>query len=81
MPECPSCQAAEKNPLSGLYQANCDSCKARAIANGMEVYESSKCGKVTPRLKTALQSVWGESWESVGLKMVKSWANRQKEKA
>lgn len=81
MPDCPSCQEAEKNPLSGLYQANCTSCKARAIANGIEAYEASKCGRVTPELRYALRKVWGENWESIGVVMVKRWADRQKEKA
>lgn len=78
---CDACDLAEQNPQTGRYNADCDECHARAIACGMEAFEASKCGRVTPRLKSALRRIWGENWESVGLVMVKRWASRQKEKA
>lgn len=79
---CDACDLAEQNPLTGRINHGCDECNARAIARGQDVFFASQAGKVTPELKAALKAIWGEeNWESVGLVMVKRWANRQKEKA
>ena len=78
---CPSCQEAEKNPLSGLYQANCTSCNARAIAHGQELWEASREKRITGRYKALLVGIWGPDHWQEGHEQVKRWANTMKEKA
>lgn len=72
---CRHCEAAERNPHSGLYSSHCDGCKARAIANGTELWEASRDGQITPRYRAALEKVFGERWKQ-GHERVKHWLNR-----
>lgn len=74
---CQACEAAERSPNTGLYNAHCDGCKARAIARGTELWEASLAGKITPRYRDALERVFGERWRQ-GHDMVKRWVDQQK---
>lgn len=75
---CESCLKAEQNPRTGYFSNGCDECNARAIANGMELFEASRAGKITGRYKQALQAVFGSDWEA-GHQRVKMWAAKIKE--
>lgn len=75
--ECPSCQAAEKDRNSGLYHASCQECKIRAVANGRELFEARKAGKITPEYKQTLQGMFGDGWE-VAQKRVCEWRDSMK---
>lgn len=75
---CEACDLAEQNPKTGRYNSECDECHARAIACGIEAFEASKCGKVTPELRDACRKVWGENWRN-GLELVNKWRERSKE--
>lgn len=77
---CQACEAAERSPTSGEYRAHCDGCKARAIANGTELWEASRDGRITPRYRAALERVFGERWKQ-GHEMVKRWASRPQGRA
>lgn len=77
---CEACDLAAKRPLTGRFNSGCGECSARAIAQGMDVFEASKAEKVTPGLRQALQAVWGENWPA-GLKLVNKWRERMKEQA
>lgn len=77
---CHQCEIAERNPSSGLYAHDCDGCKARAIANGTELWEASRDGVITPRYREALERVFGDRWKQ-GHEQVKRWASRQQGKA
>lgn len=41
---CTACESAAQNPTSGLYRADCEECKVRAIAGGRELFEASQAG-------------------------------------
>lgn len=75
---CPACESAEQNPHSGLYQSECEGCKIRAIAQGKELFNASKAGKITPEYKQALQRMFGDDWEAAHLR-VRAWREKQKE--
>lgn len=75
---CESCLKAEQNPRTGYFSNGCDECNARAIANGMELFEASKAGRFTERYKKALIAVFGADWEAGHLR-VKHWAKRIKD--
>lgn len=74
---CQSCQSAGQNPLSGLYHSDCDGCKVRAVANGRELFDASKAGKITPEYRRALQGFFGDDWEAAHLR-VKAWREKLK---
>jgi hypothetical protein len=77
---CTACLSAESDPMSGLYQANCDECKARIIANGRELFEASKAGKITPEYEEVLKRMFGDEWRAAHLR-VKAWKERLKGQA
>ncbi len=74
---CTPCDIAEKDRKSGLYSASCDRCKARAISNGLELWEAQRCGKITPGYRDALKKVFGERWKD-GHQLVKDWLSPTK---
>jgi hypothetical protein len=77
---CPACESAEQNPTSGLYQANCDGCRVRAIAGGRELFEASKAGRITPEYRRALQGLFGDDKVEEAHARVKAWREKLKGK-
>lgn len=73
---CTACQAAEKNPATGRYSADCAECKARALANGFDLFESKRAGVKSPEYAAALRKVFGEGNEEAGHERVKAWSKR-----
>lgn len=69
---CPSCEAATKNPTSGLVHADCDGCKARSLAKSPAWAEARKAGKMTPAYRSALSAVFPKDWRD-GHERVKHW--------
>ncbi len=76
---CRPCDLAESGLLSGLYNADCDGCKARSIANGMDLFNARKAGEMTPEYVAILQKVWGDDWEA-GHERVKAWVKKKGKK-
>jgi len=76
MTHCDACAKASINPTSGRYAAHCDGCRARALANGRELFDSMSKGKQTPEYKEALGRVFGEGNEEAGHVRVKQWVRR-----
>lgn len=76
---CPACTAAEANPLTGRYTADCDSCKARALANGRELFDSLIAKRQTPDYREALTKVFGEGNEDAGHEQVRQWSRKIKQ--
>jgi hypothetical protein len=72
---CESCAAAENDPLSGLYHAECGECKARMLAHGMPFTQSSVKGNFTEAYRAQLHAAFGPGWEA-GHRAVKRWARR-----
>ena len=72
---CESCAAADADPLSGLYHADCGECKARMLANGLPFALSSIKGNFTEVYRAQLDSAFGAKWEA-GHRAVKRWARR-----
>lgn len=77
---CDACDLAQQDLKCGRYNADCEECQARSIANGYAVFEATQEGKVTPRLKELLIRVYGSRWER-GLELVQKWRQREKEQA
>lgn len=73
---CQACQAAEANPLTGRYTADCTECKARALANGFELFDSLTKGKQTPEYRAALAKVFGKGNEADGHERVRRWSRK-----
>jgi hypothetical protein len=58
-PQCPSCLAAESDPLTGLYHAGCRDCEIRAVA-GSPMFARVMAGRqMTPEWLAALERVAG----------------------
>jgi hypothetical protein len=72
---CESCKAAELDPLTGLYDADCKSCSARSLAHSPAWAEARMAGRITPWYESALRAVWGDDWEA-GHFAVKAWVKR-----
>lgn len=73
---CTSCQAAEADPLTGRYRANCIECQARALAHGPLVFASVRAGVKSPEYAAALRKVFGEGNERQGHEKVREWFKR-----
>ena len=75
---CHPCTRAEKNPLAGMYQADCPSCRARAFAHGQAMFKAEQAGKKTERYREALRVCFGEDQEAqdAGHKASREWAKR-----
>jgi hypothetical protein len=76
---CTACTAAEANPLSGRYHSGCTGCKARALANGPEIFECFTRKGRTEEYSRALTKVFGEGKEDEGHEAVKAWARKIKQ--
>lgn len=79
MTHCDACAKASINPTSGRYQHDCDGCKARALANGRELFDGMQKGTKTPEYQQALARVFGEGNEEAGHTRVKQWVRRIKD--
>lgn len=76
---CRPCDLAESGELTGIYQSDCDGCKARSIANGMDLFNARKAGEMTPEYIAILQKVWGDDW-GAGHERVKAWVKKKGKK-
>lgn len=54
MSDCPACTRAAEHPRTGIYQAGCVHCAARALAQSPEFAEAARSGVQTPRYRMAL---------------------------
>lgn len=72
---CPACQTAEKNPQTGLFQADCQACKVRAVAQGPEFHNSQRIGRLTAEYRRVLTLAIGGDVSDAHAK-VKAWADR-----
>lgn len=84
MSDCPACAAAEADPFSGLQEADCPSCQARAIAQSPA---AEAAWLPPPRNKfptrcdliNALQRVFGAEWAQHEA-AVRAWWDRMNNK-
>lgn len=74
---CPACARAEVHPQTGIYQAKCEGCAARALAQSPEFAEAAKSGVLTPRYRMALAEFFSGR-EQEGHERVMAWAQRKK---
>lgn len=77
---CKACETAQKNPRTGMFQAGCPECSARALASGIPFFESGRASKILPAYRQALEKSFGDDWQS-GHAKVKEWAKRLKKGA
>lgn len=78
MSTCPSCQAWEANPDSGLYHADCPDCQARALAQSPGYWASCAAMKFRADYSQALRAVAGDDANARDAlhRRVKGWAQR-----
>lgn len=76
---CAACDRAQQNPMTGIFKAGCDECKARALASGRELFDSIQAGARTAEYQAALSRMFGEGNEEAGHQRVRAWAKRMKE--
>ena len=74
---CKACDDFARSPISGMYFANCMDCQARMLSQGPWFREAMEAEALTPRYRSALQSVFGEEWKT-GHQMVRKWAEKVK---
>lgn len=74
---CDACAIAKVNPRAGRFNAGCDECTARAIAQEPEFFECVAAEAITPRYRARLQRWFGGRWKE-GHEMVKQAAHRIK---
>ena len=72
MNPCPACAKAELCPTTGLMQAGCMRCEARALARSPSFYEAATAEAMTPAYRDALRMVAGDDWRKVH-EEVKRW--------
>ena len=70
---CPACDLAKQGQLTGLFHAECDGCKVRAIAAGRELFEAQKAGRITPEYRALLANTFGEESILEAHERVKRW--------
>lgn len=73
---CPDCTAAETTPRAYDYRADCQSCKARALAAIGAHLESAALGRQTAQYARALATMFGADGVAAGHESVKRWAKR-----
>lgn len=56
---CPACAEAERNPFTGMFQANCQECSVRAVVMCPEYHYALRIGRLTNEYKTVLKRVIG----------------------
>lgn len=69
---CTACAAAEADPQTGRYNAHCDACTVRAVAQSPQHFESRKAGQITPGYRAMLEKLFGADWQA-GHERVKVW--------
>lgn len=70
---CSACQAAESDPQTGRYNANCDACTVRAVAQSPQHFEARKSGRMTPNYKAMLVALFGNDGWQAAHERVKAW--------
>ena len=76
---CTSCLVAEQQPDTGLYQAGCGECAARALAQSPEHHKAATVRRMVPEYRAALARVAGTDKAGVCDALhqrVKAWARR-----
>jgi hypothetical protein len=75
---CPACDRAEVHPLTGIYQAGCQPCEARALAQGPAAHKrESDPGE----LQQAMRQAWPTEAEyRKGRALVWGWIKRMESK-
>ena len=72
---CTACEAAERNPHCGHFNAHCDDCTVRAVALSPQHLEAKKAGQITPTYRAMLEKVFGADWQA-GHARVKAWGQK-----
>lgn len=72
---CDACDRAAKAPQTVRFNAGCDGCAARALAQSPEFHQAARSGVQTPRYRMALAEFF-KGREQDGHAMVKAWADK-----
>ena len=71
---CTACTAAESDPQTGRYNANCDACSVRAVAQSQQFFSARAAGEITAGYRALLNAVFGDKWQD-GHERVKAWGS------
>lgn len=69
---CTACTAAESDPQTGRYNANCDACSVRAVAQSPQFFAARAAGEITESYRAMLEAVFGADWQA-GHERAKAW--------
>lgn len=72
---CEPCSIAKVNARTGHYSANCRACKARALAQAPQFFESIAAEAITPAYRDSLQAAFGAGWKEAHAE-VRAWHER-----
>lgn len=76
---CPACERAEHVPTTGIFQANCLKCEARAVAQSPEAHKRESDGGEA--VIAVMRKLWPlEADYRKGRALVWQFINREKEK-
>lgn len=75
MTSCEECQAAETNPLHGVYLSTCNGCAARSMAHGQDYFYARESDSMTPQYRSRLQEHFGSEWVQAH-QQVREWADK-----
>lgn len=75
MTACPSCQAAEQDPRTGLQHMHCRECQARAIAQSPAAWKALHA-QTSVDLIDAIDRVFGVEGREEGKRRVWEWIKR-----
>jgi hypothetical protein len=70
---CKACDNATRHPSSGLYQAACKGCAARALAQSPKFFAAAKVGNLTPEYRQALSQFFPDAPVHEAHQLVKAW--------
>lgn len=73
MSDCPACTNARKHPLSGVFQLNCDDCRARGISRMQPFFLAAREGRMTPEYMRVLADQLPNLTQADAHAMVKGW--------
>lgn len=75
---CPDCTAAATHALWPGYRAGCRQCSVRALASGLEFFESKTAGELTPAYRAALAVLVDEDWQAAHKEVKAEFSRIQK---
>lgn len=72
---CTACQAAASDPQTGRYNANCDACSVRAVAQSPQFFHRRDGEKEAATYRAMLRAIFGGEHLKEWHERVKAWGS------